>query len=715
MTSPKTDIASRAAPKGDDVNAMCAPLNSLKGLGPRGEELLTKLLAKPLSPPRVADLLWHLPSGYLDRRLTASILEAAPGAVTTLVVTPVRYNAPPKGAARAPLRIVCEDESASLDVVFFHGDRAAIRRLLPLNEIRIVSGRVERYGTRLQMAHPDFILAPSERGKLPAIEPIYPLTLGLTQKFLYRLMGDALSRAPDAPEWLEASLVEQEGWPSFWRALHILHRPQSPADLALWPKARERLAFDEVFSAQLAISLVRRSYRQLSGRSLPGDGCLAQRMRNALPYSLTRSQEQALAEIKADMLASRRMLRLLQGDVGSGKTVVAALAMSAAVEAGAQAAMMAPTDVLARQHLETLKPLCEAAGIRLGYLSGREQGKTRALLLDQLATGKIQILVGTHALFQPDVAFHDLGLAVVDEQHRFGVAQRLALQEKARAGDADILVMTATPIPRTLLLSLHGDLDVSQLIEKPAGRKPVLTRTVPQERLEDIIEGLHRALREGAQVYWVCPAVDSETARDMTSAEERAAHLRQIFGERVGLVHGRLSGADKDAAIAAFAARETSILVATTVIEVGVNVPAATVMIIENAEMFGLAQLHQLRGRVGRGAAQSSCVLLYEGPLSETAKSRLDILRQVEDGFVIAEEDLRLRGGGEVLGPRQSGDPGFRIAQWPQAAPLVDRASDLARYLLHRDPYLESEQGLAARRCLILFERDDAMRLLQAG
>lgn len=715
MLPPKTDWPSRAAPQGGDIGALCEPLKSLKGLGARGEELLAKVLAKPLGSPRIADLLWHLPSGYLDRRLTPSVAEAAPGAVTTLVVTPVRYSAPAKGAARAPLRVVCEDESASLDIVFFHGERGAIRRLLPLNEPRIVSGRVERYGSRLQMSHPDYILSPAERGRLPGIEPVYPLALGLTQKFLYRVMGEALAKLPALPEWLEGPLLESEGWPSFWQALQVLHRPQTMADLALWPKARDRLAFDEVFSAQLAISLVRRGYRQLAGRSLAGDGHLAQKMRAALPYSLTRSQEQALAEIRADMIASRRMLRLLQGDVGSGKTVVAALAMSAAVEAQAQAAIMAPTDVLARQHLETLKPLCEAAGVSLGYLSGREQGKARASLLEKLASGGIQIMVGTHALFQPDVIFQDLGLAVVDEQHRFGVAQRLALQEKARNGDADILVMTATPIPRTLLLSLHGDLDVSQLTEKPAGRKPVATRAVPQERLEEIVGGLHRALREGGQVYWVCPAVDSETARDMTSAEERAAHLRQSFGERVGLVHGRLSGAEKDAAIAAFAARETSILVATTVIEVGVNVPDATVMIIENAEMFGLAQLHQLRGRVGRGVAQSSCVLLYKSPLSETAKARLDILRQVDDGFAIAEEDLRLRGGGEVLGPRQSGDPGFRLAQWPQAASLVERASDLSRYLLGHDPFLKSGQGLASRQCLILFERDDAMRLLQAG
>ncbi len=716
MTLLKPGAQPRPAPSPAlSEEGLYAPLKSLTGLGARGEELLTKVLAKPLTPPRVIDLLWLLPSGYLDRRLSPSIKDAAPGSIATLVVKPVRYNASPKSAARAPLRVVSEDESASLDIVFFHGDRNAVKRLLPLNELRLVSGRVEKYGSRLQMAHPDYILAPAERSKLPAIEPVYPLTLGLTQKLIYRVMGGALARLPEFEEWLDAALVEAEGWPSFSRALHLLHRPQSLADIAAWPKARERLGFDEVFSAQLAIALVRRGYRQLAGRSLVGDGRLAQNMRASLPYRLTRSQEQALAEIKSDMAAPRRMLRLLQGDVGAGKTVVAALAMAAAVEAGAQAAIMAPTDVLARQHLDTLTPLCEAAGISLGYLSGREQGRTRAGLLDRLSAGGIQIVAGTHALFQPDVLFHDLGLAIVDEQHRFGVAQRLMLQEKARSGDADILVMTATPIPRTLLLSVHGDLDVSKLTEKPAGRKPISTRAIPQDRLEELVQGLHRALGEGAQVYWVCPAVESETTREMTSAEERAAYLRQVFGERVGLVHGKLSGAEKDAAIAAFAARETSILVATTVIEVGVNVPSATVMIIENAEMFGLAQLHQLRGRVGRGAAQSSCVLLYKAPLSQTAKARLDILRQVDDGFVIAEEDLRLRGGGEVLGARQSGDPGFRLAPWPQAAPLIERAADLSKYILGRDPYLKSAQGLAARRCLVLFERDDAMRLLQAG
>jgi ATP-dependent DNA helicase RecG len=697
------------------IEGLLAPIKTIRGLGPRSEELLVKVLAKPLSPPRVIDLLWHMPSGFSVRRLLSSILDAVPGAIATLEVTPVRYGAPSKSAGRAPIRIMCEDAQGTLDLVFFRGDRAAIRRLLPLNEPRLVSGRVETYGSRLQMTHPDYILPVSENVRLPETEPIYPLTLGLTQKRLYAVMGEALSRLPELPEWLDASLVAKEGWPAFSAALNLLHRPQSPAAAVSWAKARERLGFDEVFSAQLAIALVRRGYREVPGRSLLGHGDLAKKVRAALPYQLTRSQEQALAEIRADMAAALRMLRLLQGDVGSGKTVVAALAMANAVEAGTQAAIMAPTDVLARQHFETLAPLCEAAGISMGYLSGREQGRARAQMLGKLASGETQIVAGTHALFQRDVAFYDLGLAVVDEQHRFGVAQRLALQEKARNANADILVMTATPIPRTLLLSFHGDLDVSQLTEKPAGRKPIATRAISQDRLDEVLDGLHRALKQGAQIYWVCPAVESGTVRDVTAAEERAAYLRQIFGEKVGLVHGRLSGAEKDSAIAAFAARETSILVATTVIEVGVNVPDATVIIVENAELFGLAQLHQLRGRVGRGSAASSCILLYKSPLSETAKARLETLREVDDGFAIAEEDLRLRGGGEVLGPKQSGDPGFRLAPWPLAAALIEPAADLARMLLARDPQLDSAQGLAARQCLALFERDDAMRLLRAG
>jgi ATP-dependent DNA helicase RecG len=692
-----------------------AGLQTLKGVGGRVEELLVRLLAKPFGAPRVADLIWHLPSGYVDRRQSPPLAEAVPGGVVTVRVVAKKYRLPGPGVAGAPLRVLCEDDTGDLDVVFFHGDRRNVQRLLPLGETRILSGRLDRYGERLQMTHPDYILSEAQRGELPGIEPLYPLTLGLTQRLLRKLIGQALDRVPVTPEWLDPALVREKGWPSFREALHALHRPQGDADLALWGAARTRLAFDEVFSAQLALQLLRRSQRAQPGRSLVADGVLASKIRRALPYQLTRAQDTALAEIKSDMAMPTRMLRLLQGDVGSGKTVVAALAIAQAVEAGAQAALMAPTDVLARQHLETLQPLCDAAGIRVGYLSGRESGRARSDVLARLAEGEINLLVGTHALFQDDVAFADLGLVVIDEQHRFGVGQRLALQEKARDAAADVLVMTATPIPRTLLLTVHGDIDVSRLTEKPAGRKPIITRAVPFERMDEVIAGLSRAVSERAQVYWVCPAVESGVRQEMAAAEERAAHLRQIFGERVGLVHGQMRGADKDAAIRAFAAGETAILVATTVIEVGVNVPNATVMIVENAEMFGLAQLHQLRGRVGRGAKPSSCILLYRGPLSETAKARLDILRKVDDGFIIAEEDLRLRGGGETLGARQSGDPGFRLAPWPQAADLIELANTQARYLLSRDAELRGEAGRAVRLCLAMFERGDAVKLVQAA
>lgn len=696
------------------LQPLMAGLQTLNGVGGRVEELLAKLLARPFGPPRVADLLWHLPSGYVDRRLSPSLANVQPGSVATVRAVVKKYRMPAAGVAGAPLRVICEDDGGSLDIVFFHGDRRQVQRMLPLGEVRIFSGRVERYGERLQMAHPDYVLNEAQGAALPQVEPVYPLTLGVTQRLLRKLIDQALDRLPDLPEWLDDALLKERGWHGFGEALSLLHRPQSADDLALWPAARDRLAFDEVFSAQLALQLTRKRQRSLPGRSLLSAGRFANAIRATLPYSLTASQESALAEIKADMAKATPMLRMLQGDVGSGKTVVAALTLAEAVEAGAQAALMAPTDVLARQHLETLQPLFDAAKISVGYLSGREQGRARKKLLAALASGEIPVLAGTHALFQDDVQFHDLGLVVIDEQHRFGVGQRLALQEKAKDAKADVLAMTATPIPRTLLMTVHGDIDVSRLTEKPAGRKPILTRVVPFERMDEMTSGLGRALSEGAQAYWVCPSVESGVRQEVAAAEERAAHLRQLFGERVGLVHGQMPGAEKDAAIRAFAEGDTRVLVATTVIEVGVNVPNATIMIIENAEMFGLAQLHQLRGRVGRGAKASSCILLYRGPLSETAKTRLDTMRQVDDGFVIAEEDLRLRGGGEFLGARQSGDPGFRLAPWPQAAELIEVANAQARYLLAQDSGLTSEKGHASRACLRIFDRAEAVKLVRA-
>jgi len=701
--------------RSERLDPLFAPVRGLPGIGARTQTLLGRLIGTdPGKPARHIDLLFHFPTGFTDRRFRPLLSDVEPGRIATLKVMVKKHKTAP-GRTRAPYRVTCEDETGEIDLVFFHAERNLIERLLPVGEVRLVSGAVERFGKRLQMVHPDHILSESQAAQLPALEPVYPLTQGLTQRLLRKAVLQALAAIPPLPEWIEPRLLEAEGWPAFGEALRLVHAPRDDAELAASRIARRRLAFDELFANQLAIAVLRRNFRRQGGRSMTGDGRIVSKVLAALPYRLTAAQTIALAEIEADMAAPVRMLRLLQGDVGSGKTVVALLAMARAVEAGCQAALMAPTEVLARQHFETIGIAAKAAGLRLAILTGREQGRTRATILKALQAGLIDIIIGTHALFQPDVTFKRLGLAVIDEQHRFGVHQRFALQAKGGEEGADVLVMTATPIPRTLILTHYGDMDVSRLTEKPAGRKPIITRAVPFSRLDDVVRAIARARAKGAQVYWVCPLVEASQKTDSAAAEERAAHLRGIFGDSVGLVHGRMRGPERDAAIRAFAEGRTGILVATTVIEVGVNVPGATVMVIEDAQQFGLAQLHQLRGRVGRGDAQSTCILLYEGPLSETARARLEILRQTNDGFRIAEEDLRLRGGGEILGARQSGEPGFRIASLPAHEVLLRMAADQTKLLLTKAPGLEGAAGRAAKFCLSIFERDEAVKLLDAG
>jgi ATP-dependent DNA helicase RecG len=453
--------------------------------------------------------------------------------------------------------------------------------------------------------------------------------------------------------------------------------------------------------------------REQGGRGTASEGVKAATILKALPYSLTQSQRQAVDDIVTDLARPQRMLRLLQGDVGSGKTVVALLAAATVIEAGRQAALMAPTEILARQHHHTIKPLAEAAGLRVAILTGRERGKDRDDMLRRLAAGDLDLLVGTHALFQDDVVFNDLALAIIDEQHRFGVHQRLALAQKGHA--VDMLILTATPIPRTLVLTYFGDMDISELREKPAGRQPIDTRTIPLDRIDEVEAAVGRALDEGRQIYWVCPLVTDSEKSDLSAADARFTELKNRYGGIVDLVHGQMKGPDKDAAMARFAAGETRLLVATTVIEVGVDVPEATVMVIEHAERFGLAQLHQLRGRIGRGGGKSTCLLLYQAPLGDTAKARLAILRETEDGFRIAEEDLRLRGEGDLLGTRQSGMPGFRIARLEFHSRYLGAARDDAALVMNRDPTLTSERGQALRHLLYLFEKDDAIRLIQAG
>ncbi|MBB4266350.1 ATP-dependent DNA helicase RecG [Roseospira visakhapatnamensis] len=687
------------------------PIDSLKGVGPRIAPLVKKLMG-----PKVVDALWHLPTGIIDRRNRPKVTEAMPGTVATLVLTVDEHRPAPPGS-RAPYRVAASDETGTLTLVFFRAKRDYLERLLPVGEQRVVSGRIEVYNDLPQMAHPDHVVPVSDLASIQTVEPVHPLTQGLTPKILGKVVGAALdfglTVARTAPEWLDPTVVAREGWPSWGEALQAAHHPADHAALEPLSPARARLAYDELLASQLALILVRASLRERAGRSLTGDGGLRDTALAALPFALTGAQRRAVDEIAADMARPARMMRLLQGDVGSGKTVVAWLAMLVALEAGAQAALMAPTEILARQHLETIAPLAEAVGVRIALLTGRDKGKAREDLVAAVAAGDVRVLIGTHALFQADVAFHDLGLVVIDEQHRFGVDQRLGLSSKGRA--TDVLVMTATPIPRTLTLTHYGDMDISRLDEKPPGRQPVDTRVLPQDRLPQVIEAIQRAIATGNKVYWVCPLVEELETSDLAAAESRYEDLRGVLGGRVGLVHGRMTAAEKDAVMERFTREGVDVLVATTVIEVGVNVPAATVMVIEHAERFGLAQLHQLRGRIGRGTGQSTCLLLYQGPLGEVARERLKVIRDSEDGFFIAEEDLRLRGGGEVLGTRQSGLPAFRLADLATHTDLLAMARDDAKLIAHRDPRLEGARGQALRVLLYLFERDAAVRTLGSG
>jgi ATP-dependent DNA helicase RecG len=690
----------------DILFPLFAPVTTLKGLGPKLGKLTEKLVG-----PHVADLLWHLPTGIIDRRFAPHVAEAPDGFIATLTVR-VEYHSAPANP-RHPYKVRCSDETGQIDLIFFHARGDWLLKQLPVGESVVVSGKVEWFNGMPQMAHPDHIVPADAKGEFDPVEPVYPMTAGLASKVLRKAMASALTSAKDLPEWQDAAWLARRNWPTWRAALESVHNPRDDADLSALSPPRCRLAFDELLSNQLALAMIREHQRKLSGRAVSGDGRLRARVTAALPFALTGAQAGALHEIYADMAADKRMLRLLQGDVGSGKTVVALLAMLNAVETGAQAALMAPTEILARQHYETLAPLAEAAGVRLGILTGRDKGKGRAAIYEKLASGEIDIAIGTHALFQEDVAFRDLAMAVIDEQHRFGVHQRLQLSAKGRG--VDVLVMTATPIPRTLTLTAYGDMDVSRLTEKPPGRKPVTTITIPLERLEEVIAGIRRKIAEGARVYWVCPLVEESEVVDLAAATERHALLRGMIGERVGLVHGKMKPTDKDTVMAAFAGGDLDVLVATTVIEVGVNVPEASVMVIEHAERFGLAQLHQLRGRIGRGTVASTCLLLYDSPVSETSKARLAIMKGTEDGFLIAEEDLRLRGAGEVLGTRQSGMPEFRLADLAVHGELLAAARDDARLIMDRDPELQSERGKALRVLLYLFERDQAVKYLRSG
>ncbi|MBB4574100.1 ATP-dependent DNA helicase RecG [Rhizobium lentis] len=696
------------------LDPLFSPISGLPGVGPKVAELLVKLLGREtVEDCRVIDLLFHAPFSLIDRRNQPGIALAPQGAIVTITARVDRHQVPPRGKSNVPYRVFLHDETGELTLVFFRGQAAWLEKQLPIDAEVTVSGKVDWFNGRASMVHPDYIVRAEEAENLPLVEPIYPLTAGLSPKTLRKIIDAALPRFPELPEWIDPALAQKQGLPSIRDSFHMLHEPRDPSDIDPQAPARRRLAYDEFLAGQLSLSLVRQRLRKVAGQPLQATGAVSAKIQKTLPFSLTSSQKEAIADILKDMAGTERMLRLLQGDVGSGKTLVALMSMAAVIESGGQAVLMAPTEILARQHHATISKFAASAGLGIEVLTGRTKGREREEILERIASGAAQIVVGTHALFQDSVTYANLMLAVVDEQHRFGVHQRLRLTAKGIS--PHMLVMTATPIPRTLVLAAFGDMDVSKLTEKPAGRKPIQTITVPMERTGEIVGRLQSALAEGKKAYWICPLVEESEELDLMSAEERHATLVSALGPDIGLIHGRMSGPEKDAAMMAFKNGETRLLVATTVVEVGVDVPDATIMVIEHAERFGLAQLHQLRGRVGRGHEASTCILLYKGPLGETGHARLSIMRETEDGFRIAEEDLKLRGEGELLGTRQSGTPGFRIASLEAHADLLEIARKDAAYLIERDPELTGERGQAIRTLLYLFRRDEAIRFLRAG
>jgi len=683
----------------DILNPLFTEVEAMKGVGPQVAKTL-----KRLDLTRAVDVLYHLPTGAIERVRAPHASTELLGCNVILDLKP--FEARENRSGRGPTRIYASDgDGNTISLIYFNNPGWA-KRSLPIGQVKTVSGKLEAYGDEWQIIHPD--VSEPGKGAAPALrEPVYPLTEGLTNRRMGELAREALERAPELPEWIEPGLSQREHWGAWRVSLALAHR-EPGAD-----EACRRLAYDEIFANQLALMLLRQSQRRHRTPPLAGTGELMRQLK--LPYQLTEAQRRVIREIRGDLIQSVPMLRLLQGDVGSGKTLVAVAAMLTAVESKAQAALLAPTEILARQHHATLLGMLDSLGVRVSILTGREKGRARDSVLMGLADGSIDILIGTHAIFQEKVAYKKLGLAVIDEQHRFGVSQRLLLASKAEH-PPHLLVMTATPIPRTLTLTQYGEMDVSRIDEMPPGRTPIETRVISEEKLTDVVDGLGRHLSNGGQAYWVCPLVEESEKSDAAAAEDRARILRQRFGEdKVGLVHGRLKGADKDAVMARFSTGELGVLVATTVIEVGVDVPNATLMIVEGADRFGLAQLHQLRGRVGRGTGKSTCLLIRGQNLTEVGRARLSLMRETNDGFRIAEEDLRLRGPGEILGTRQSGEEAFRVATPELVAELAPVAQSDAMLLLDRDGGLKGERGQAARVCLYLFERDQAVDLIRSG
>ncbi len=679
-----------------DLTALLAPPAALKG----AKKDTAELIAHVAGGPATRDLLFLMPHGAIDRRNRVPIADTRDGEIATLDVEVDAHL--PSFSARSPYRVRLRDETGFLSVAYFRPRKEMLERMWPIGQRRLVSGKVDHYKGERQMLHPDYVVDPEKGDAPPAIEPVYPLTAGLAGRTLQRAIKQAAPLLGAPPEWLDQATLSANAWAGFGESLMRQHQPQELADLAPEGAYRTRLAYDELFLRQCALHLRRAARRSQAGRALLADGEREKRLGASLPYDLTAAQKRATGEIAKDMAIASPMLRLLQGDVGSGKTVVAALAMARAAEAGVQSALMAPTEILARQHGQSMIPMLEAADLKAVVLTGRDKGKEKRAILEKLAAGEINAVIGTHALLQDDVSFAELGLIVIDEQHRFGVSDRMRLVAKGL--HPHVLVMSATPIPRTLALAVHGDMDISILDEKPPGRKPIRTIAKPTTKADEIVEAIADAAERGERAYWVCPLIEESEALDLAAVEDRYELLKQRFGDAVALVHGRMSATARDAEMDRLRSGDAFLLVATSVIEVGVNIPEATIMVVEHAERFGLAQLHQLRGRVGRGDKPGSCVLLWRPPLGQTARERLDSLRRTEDGFIIAEMDYKLRGMGDIMGTQQSGFPPFKFVNGEVHANLLSAADSEARMALDRDPGLtDGARGRAIAFGLALF------------